>query len=137
MEIEKNESVKEWKNNCITENNNYCWPFIDLFVYEMGPGLHNCCETQIDNIGEIPIKIFNPNSGQCFEGFRLFSEEEISFFHNDWQKSEFFPPQKVNFLGIDCNIPRNPDYFLSRNYDKNYMTEFKKPLVVHRIEKIL
>jgi len=137
IQIPENPSVKEWRDNSISKDNKYCWPFVDLFVYEMGPGLHNCAKSFDDKIENISVKIFNPNSGQCSENFRLFSDKEISFFHNDWQKSEFFPPRRVNFLGIDCNIPRNSHYFLSINYGQNYMTEFKKPLVIHKIEKII
>ena len=72
-------------------------------------------------------------SGECRESFRLFSESEISFFHNDWKKDEFFPSKRVNFLGIDCNIPKNPDYFLSNNYGHDYMTNIKPPETIHKI----
>jgi len=138
IEIPENQSVLEWKENSVSKDNKYCWPFIDIFVYEMGPGLHNCAEKPRDEtINNYPIKTFDPFSGQCAECFRLFSESEISFFHNDWQKSEFFPSQKVKLLGVDCNIPKNPDYFLSVNYGPNYMIEIKEPRVIHKIEKII
>ena len=138
IEIPENKSVIDWKKNCISENNRYCWPFIDLFVYEMGPGLHNCSNHYNEElVGNNPIKVWQPFSGQCSECFRLFSESEMSFFHNDWQISEFFPPKRVNLLGVDCNIPKNPDYFLNLNYGPNYMTEIKPPTIIHKIEEII
>ena len=104
----------------------------------MGPGLHRCSsETYDESINNIKVKIFNPFNGQCSESFRFFSESEISFFHNDWRKSEFFPPKKINFLGVNCNIPKNPHYFLSINYSPNYMSEIVSPSVNHKSEEIL
>jgi len=138
IEIPENPSVKEWRDNSVSKDNKYCWPFIDLFIYEMGPGLHSCSRVfKEEIINNIPIKIFYPFSGQCSECFRLFSENEISFFHNDWNKSEFFPLKRVNLLGVNCNIPKNPDYFLSLNYGPNYMTEIKPPTIIHKIEKVI
>ena len=138
IEIPENKSVIDWKKNCISENNRYCWPFIDLFVYEMGPGLHNCSNHYNEElVGNNPIKVWQPFSGQCSECFRLFSESEMSFFHNDWQISEFFPPKRVNLLGVDCNIPKNPDYFLNLNYGPNYMTEIKPPTTIHKTEEMI
>ena len=138
IEIPENKSVIDWNKNCISENNRYCWPFIDLFVYEMGPGLHNCSNHYNEElVGNNPIKVWQPFSGQCSECFRLFSESEMSFFHNDWQISEFFPPKRVNLLGVDCNIPKNPDYFLNLNYGPNYMTEIKPPTTIHKTEEMI
>ena len=138
IEIPENERVNNWKENSITNDNKYCWPFIDLFIYEMGPGLHRCSsETYDESINNIKVKIFNPFNGQCSESFRFFSESEISFFHNDWRKSEFFPPKKINFLGVNCNIPKNPHYFLSINYSPNYMSEIVSPSVNHKSEEII
>ena len=138
IEIPDNERVSEWKENSVTNDNKYCWPFIDIFIYEMGPGLHICSSEYNDElIGNIKVEIFNPFGGQCSQNFRFFSDSEISFFHNDWKKSEFFPPNKINFLGINCNIPKNPDYFLTMNYGQNYMTEIKLPEVIHKTEEII
>jgi phosphorylcholine metabolism protein LicD len=138
IEIPENKSVIDWKKNCISQDNRYCWPFIDLFIYEMGPGLHNCSNHYNEElVGNNPIKVWQPFSGQCSECFRLFSESEMSFFHNDWQISEFFPPKRVNLLGVDCNIPKNPDYFLNLNYGPNYMTEIKPPTIIHKTEEII
>jgi len=135
LEIPQNSKVEIWKKNAISKSNNYTWPFIDLFVYEKGPGLHNCNSESTKFLNNQEIKLLDPLSGQCSETFRLFTEKEISFFHNEWDSSEFFPPKKVSFLGIDCNIPKNPDYFLSINYGQNYMTEIKKPIVIHKTEQ--
>lgn len=136
FEIEENDSVRNWKENCITKDDKYCWPFIDLFVYETGPGIHNCSEEPKEKkIGGNNLKFYNPFNGPCRNSFRLFSENEISFFHNEWNINEFFPPKNVNLLGVDCNIPRNPDYFLSNNYGKDYMTNIVLPNIIHKTEK--
>lgn len=138
IEITENKSVKNWKENCITNNDRYCWPFVDLFVYETGPGIHNCSEGPKEKkYGDYNLKLYNPFNGLCKNPFRLFSKSEISFFHNEWDINQFFPPQKVNFLGIDCNIPKNPDYFLSNNYGKDYMTKIVLPDIIHKNEKYL
>ena len=121
----KTETSEEWKKFSLRPDSKYTWPFVDLFVYETGPGIHNCATTTIEESGGYTFSIFNPFSGMCKEPFRFFTGEEISFFHNDWKKSEFFPPKRVEFLGINCSIPNNPDYFLKMNYDGNYITEIK------------
>lgn len=128
-----NDNVSKWRKNGLSSDR-YCWPFIDLFVYEMGPGLH-CCSVEYkdDLLGDNPIKIFNPLSGDCREPYRFFSDSEISFFHNDWDKKQFFPLKKVDFLGLQCNIPNNPNYFLSMNYGSDYMTNIKLPNIIHKI----
>jgi len=118
-------SEDNWEKYGLRPNSKYTWPFVDLFVYETGPGIHNCATTTIEESGGFTFSIFNPFSGTCKESFRFFTREEISFFHNDWKKSEFFTAKKVEFLGITCSIPNNPDYFLKMNYDGNYMTEIK------------
>lgn len=139
LEIPSNDKVNEWRKNSISNDNKYCWPFIDLFIYEMGPGLHNCSQdfSEEFTINNMNIKIFNPFGGQCSENFRFFSESEISFFHNDWKKSEFFPVKEVTFLGIKCNIPKNSHYFLSINYGQNYMTDISPPKIIHKTEEII
>lgn len=137
IEIPNNKRVEEWKKNSISESNKYCWPYVDLFIYECGPSIHSCAkEPKEAKIGNINVKIFDPFSGECSECFRLFTESEISFFHNEWNKDQFFPPKKVNFLGVECNIPNNSDYFLGINYGPDYMTELKKSKSIHKIEQI-
>lgn len=138
QEIPENESVLDWKKNCISVDSRYCWPFIDLFVYEEGPGIHSCSDEETEEVvGQWSLKIKNHFSGVCKNSFRLFSENEISFFHNEWQREEFFPPKQVDFLGIECQIPNNPDYFLSINFGSDYMTEKKIKLVNHKTEELL
>jgi hypothetical protein len=56
----------------------------------------------------------------------------LVFFHNDWNKKDFFPPKKVDFLGIECNIPNNPHKFLENNYGKDYMTVIESPTRIHK-----
>lgn len=119
------ESAEIWKQNCITKDNKYCWPFIDVFIYESGPGVHSCGGEKSKTIVlDNEVEIYNWFSGPCGQPFRIFSKHEISFFHNDWPKSEFFPLVKTNLLGVECNIPRNPDFFLRTSYGVDYLTNF-------------
>lgn len=134
LEIPENDTVKEWKQNSITDDRKYTWPFIDLFLYEEGPGIHWC---SVDPYGKLPFKNGNPFLGQCKHPFRFFGPSEISFFHNEWIKSKFFPPKKINFLGVECNIPQNSNYFLSINYGENYMTNFEPPKINHKKEEFI
>lgn len=137
MEIPENPMVLDWKRHSVSNSNKYCWPFIDIFTYEDGPGIHNCNRVVDDVIGGNGVKVMDLGSGDCRESFRFFSKDEISFFHNDWKRTEFFPLRRVNFLGIDCNIPNNPHYFLSVNFGNDYMVEKKEQIVVHKKEQII
>ena len=56
----------------------------------------------------------------------------ISFFKKTWKISEFFPPNKVQFLGMDISIPKNPDYFLTLNYGNDYMNIYKSNNYNHK-----
>ena len=137
MEIPENENVIEWRKKAI-KGDKYCWPFIDLFTYEVGAGIHSCGEyvdVLIDN--EKQTKLFKPFGGHpnCSNNFRFFGKEKISFFHNEWDLAEFFPLNKVNFLGLEVNIPKNPDYFLKLNYGDEYMKEIRYE-ISHRTETI-
>jgi phosphorylcholine metabolism protein LicD len=58
----------------------------------------------------------------------------IHFFAKDWDIEEFFPRQRTDFNGINVSIPRNPDYFLSINYGKDYMTTLKSSNWNHKKE---
>lgn len=125
-----------WKDKSIpgliqTEKK-YTFPFIDMFVYESGPGTHICGDDgEIEVNGEIK-KIFLPFSGACNRCFRFIPEHQIVFFHNDWYKKDFFPPKQVDFLGIKCNIPNNPHKFLKNNYGNNYMRVIESPTRIHK-----
>ena len=77
-----------------------------------------------------------PFSGPCNRCFRFILDKHIVFFHNDWDKSKFFPLQKVNFLGIYCNIPNDPDYFLRKNYGNDYMRVVESPTRIHKTNSI-
>ena len=125
MQIPENESVIEWKKKSIKDDK-YCWPFIDLFTYELGPGIHSCGDYEDILINNKQSKIFNPFDGHpgCKNNFRFFGENKISFFHNEWDLNQFFPPKKVNFLGINVKMPINPVYFLELSYG-DYMKEVK------------
>ena len=65
----------------------------------------------------------------------LVGKEKISFFHNEWNLTEFFPLNKVNFLGLEVNIPNNPKYFLKLNYGNDYMIEVESK-ISHKTETI-
>ena len=137
MEIPENENVIEWRKKAV-KGDKYSWPFIDLFTYEVGAGIHSCGEfvdVLIDN--EKQTKLFKPFGGHsnCSNNFRFFGKEKISFFHNEWDLTEFFPLNKVNFLGLEVNIPKNPDYFLKLNYGDEYMKEIRYE-ISHRTETI-
>jgi phosphorylcholine metabolism protein LicD len=58
----------------------------------------------------------------------------INFFGKDWDVDEFFPIQKKEFNNVMVSIPKNPDYFLSRNYGKDYMTVLKSSNWNHKKE---
>ena len=95
--------LMEWKYQRMKtiKGDKYCWPFIDLFTYEVGAGIHSCGEfvdVLIDN--EKQTKLFKPFGGHpnCSNNFRFFGKEKISFFHNEWNLTEFFPLNKVNFF---------------------------------------
>lgn len=133
-EIPENDSVKIWKEHSIGDNNKYCWPFVDLFMYELGHGIHSCGEYLDVIINDKEVNILRPFSGPCLNSFRFFNESDISFFHNEWDKDEFFPPQKVDFLGLKVNIPKNPDYFLSINYGPDYISELRSSGRSHKTE---
>ena len=130
-----------WVNFSKSKSNRYSWPFIDLFIYESGIGLHACGDKSEFIIRGEKKEMFNPFNGYCNSCFRFIKENQIVLFHNNWHKSNFFPLQKVNFLGIDCNIPNNPHYFLSRNFGKNYMSELRSSSISHKsdtkIDKII
>ena len=113
----------------------YTWPFVDLFTYEPGPSLHACGDFEDIKVrGEIK-KYFNPFNGPCDSCFRFIKKNEIVFFHNTWKKEKFFPVKEVNFLGIKCNIPNNPNHFLTRNYGKDYMTVVESSRMIHKTDQ--
>ena len=136
MEIPENESVIKWKESAI-KGNKYCWPFIDLFVYELGPGIHSCGEHIDVTINNQTTKFFKVFGGhpECKNNFRFFGKDEISFFHNEWDLDHFFPLVKAEFLGIEVNVPKNPSYFLELNYGPEYIKEVRSN-ISHKTETI-
>jgi phosphorylcholine metabolism protein LicD len=62
------------------------------------------------------------------------NKKSINFFNKDWDVNEFFPKQKIEFNNISVSIPKNPDYFLSRNYGNDYMTILKSSGWNHKKE---
>jgi hypothetical protein len=61
-------------------------------------------------------------------------EDKIKFFGKNWDNDEFFPSQKKEFNSLLVSIPKNPDYFLSRNYGNDYMTILKSSGWNHKKE---
>jgi len=92
-------NFKIWSKHLLNKKDSYCWPFIDLFIFE-------------------------------YSTDRKF----IHFFEKDWDIEEFFPNQRIDFNGINISIPRNPDYFLSKNYGKDYMKILKSSNWNHKKE---
>jgi len=125
-----------WDNCIITESitkdKKLKFPFIDLFIYESGYGTHICGQDGVISVNGESKKMFLPFSGPCNRCFRFIGKDKIVFFHNDWEKKDFFPTQRVNFLGIDCNIPKNPHKFLKNNFGEDYMTKKESPSWNHR-----
>ena len=80
------------------KNNDYFWPFVDIFIYHT-------------------------------------RDNTINFFNKDWDINEFFPAKKVLFNNINASVPKNPDYFLKKNYGENYMTIYKSSNWDHKLEK--
>ena len=115
----------------------YTWPFVDLFTYEPGPGLHACGHLEDFKINGMIKKSFNPFNGPCDSCFRFIKNEEMVFFHNTWKKEKFFPAKEIDFLGIKCNIPNNPNHFLTRNYGKDYMSVVESSRVLHKTDTIV
>lgn len=136
MEIPENESVIKWKEMAIKDDK-YCWPFIDLFVYEVGPGIHSCGDHIDVTINNKQTKFFIPFGLQpdCKNNFRFFGKDKISFFHNEWYLDNFFPLVKTELLGVEVNIPKNPSYFLKLNYGYEYMKEVRSN-ISHKTETI-
>ena len=66
--------------------------------------------------------------------FEYKNDDKINFFGKDWDTNEFFPKQKIEFNNILVSIPKNPDYFLSRNYGNDYMTILKSSGWNHKKE---
>lgn len=74
----------------------------------------------------------------CWPFIDLFTytqkDDRLFFFDKEWDTNEFFPLKKINFLGIETFVPKNPDYFLKRNFGPNYMTEMKSSHYCHKVE---
>jgi phosphorylcholine metabolism protein LicD len=63
-----------------------------------------------------------------------YKNDKIIFFGKDWDVDEFFPNQKKEFNNVLVSIPKNPDYFLSRNYGNDYMSILKSSNWNHKKE---
>ena len=61
-------------------------------------------------------------------------KKNITFFGKEWGTEHFFPINKQIFNGLNVSIPQNPDYFLQKNYGKDYMTILKSSNWNHKKE---
>jgi hypothetical protein len=119
--ISENKCVLEWEEVSVREGqNNYCWPFVDMFIYRT-KGAHICLKLEDD--GKFPYMCYTFLDGK-----------KMAFFHNIWKSDKFFPPQQVDFLEIQVNIPNDPNYFLTRNYGTEYMNQVTSSNRSHKME---
>jgi hypothetical protein len=119
--IIENECVLDWEKVSVREGqNNYCWPFVDMFIYQT-KGAHICLKLEDD--GKFPYMCYTFLDGR-----------KMAFFHKIWKTDKFFPVKKVDFLGIEVNIPNDSHYFLRNNYGNNYMNQVTSSDRLHKIE---
>jgi len=116
-----------WHDKIYKNNGEYRWPYVDLFTYRIQ-----------DSIARKPIVYGNINSyrgtPQCAIQPEK-SKKSMHFFGRDWDTSEFLPVQPADFLGVNVNIPKNPDYFLKLNYGNEYEAIIKSSHYSHKIEE--
>ena len=118
----------------LPQEKKYTFPFVDMFIYESKT--HICGDEDYVEVDGVIKKMFLPFSGECNRCFRFIPDHQIVFFHNDWDKSHFFPLKKVDFLGIECNIPNNANHFLTKNYGKDYMRVIESPERLHKTNSV-
>ena len=63
------------------------------------------------------------------------NNDNLKFFRNTYEKNHFFPLESVKFYDINVYIPKNPDYFLSKNYGNDYMIKLVSSAYCHQTEK--
>lgn len=101
-----------------------------------------CFKDKVHNLSHIETNwskyLLNGNDSYFWPFIDLFifeyTNDKINFFGKDWDSNEFFPKQKIEFNNILVSIPKNPDYFLSRNYGNDYMTILKSSGWNHKKE---
>jgi phosphorylcholine metabolism protein LicD len=62
------------------------------------------------------------------------SNRYINFFNKNWFINEFFPCSQVLFNQINVKIPKNPNYFLTKNYGPKYMQIYVSPNWNHKMQ---
>ena len=65
------------------------------------------------------------------------NKKHMNFFNKQWITDKFFPIQKGLFLGFDVVVPKDPDYFLQKNYGNDYMKVYKSNTYSHKYEKLI
>ena len=98
-----------------------------------------CFKTGINNITSMHSnKVINKSDNYNWPFIDLFiyqrTNTHLRFFGKDWEICNFEPSKPDTFLNIPVKIPNNPDYFLSINYGKDYLTNFVKNPFIHRYE---
>lgn len=68
----------------------------------------------------------NKNNGKSVDVFVGFIEDDrVSWFpsrRGNLRVEEVFPAKKVDFLGVDCEIPADPDTYLQATYGESWKT---------------
>lgn len=64
-------------------------------------------------------------------------QKNITFFKKEWDRSKFFPTQKISFLGMDTYIPNDPLYFLNLHYKPNCLEYYRSNHYIHKNEKYI
>lgn len=105
--------------------------------------IKTCFKDRVINLNNFKLwsnYLLNKKDSYCWPFIDLFifkystDRKHIHFFEKDWDIEEFFPNQRKDFNGLIVSIPRNPDYFLSKNYGNDYMTKLKSSNWNHKKE---
>jgi len=64
-------------------------------------------------------------------------ESKIQFFQKSWDEARMFPSQEAPFYHLTVSIPRDPHYFLSRNYGSDYQTKLVSSNWNHKKEEAI
>lgn len=62
------------------------------------------------------------------------NQQHLNFFNKDWEINEFYPSEKKLFNDILVSVPKNPLYFLQKNYGDNFMDVYESSRYCHKKE---
>jgi phosphorylcholine metabolism protein LicD len=106
--------------------------------------IKTCFKDKVINLNNFKFwskHLLNKKDSYCWPFIDLFifkystDRKFINFFRKNWRVEEFFPNERKDFNGLNVSIPKNPDYFLSINYGKDYMKILKSSKWNHKNEK--